>query len=355
MAGQADEVSALKKENEFLKAQMSAMRSASAISGKGKVLEELSIAKALVSALTETNIALRTERILLEQRVAELSGKVVPKSEVVEMERERNDLRRRLAAMSKELGKRRNGPDTMPEALQRQLEVARARLEVYESAPVPYGPEEAALLKKADATASAIPADPAPRRLAAELPTGTKPLFDEAQKALDAGRLDEAEQKFRQILRQDDKNVQTMIYLASVQLQKNQYADAEKTLRQAIAADPSDAAAHYSMGVLKYRQDKFDEALDSLSLAAKLYPDRSDTQYFLGKTFLQKGNRAQAEKALRKAIQLRPGWGEAHFSLAVPPFKELAQWHYQKALTGGYPRDPDFEKLVEDKKTAAVP
>jgi Tfp pilus assembly protein PilF len=146
-----------------------------------------------------------------------------------------------------------------------------------------------------------------------------------------------------------------------VQLQKNRFADAEKTLKQAVSADPSDPAAHYSMGLLKYRQEKYDEALDSLSLAAKLYPDQANTQYFLGKTFLQKGNRAQAEKALRKAVQLRPGWGEAHFSLAVvyatqqPPFKELAQWHYQKALTGGYPRDPDFEKLVEDKKTAAVP
>ena len=307
-----------------------------------------------MSALTETNIALRTERILLEERVAELSAKVVPRSEVIEMEKERNDLRRRLAAMSKELAKRRTGPDSMPEALQRQLEVARARLEVYESAPVPYAPEEAAFLKKADMTLSTSAAEPTPaRKLTTELPTGTKPLFDEAQKALDAGRLDEAEQKFLQVLRQDEKNVYTLVHLASVQLQKNRFADAEKTLKQAIAADPSDPAAHYSMGLLKYRQDKFDEALDTLSLAAKLYPDQPTTQYFLGKTFLQKANRAQAEKALRKAIQLRPGYREAHYSLALiyskqkPPLKELAQWHYRKATNLGYPVDPVLEKELQ--------
>ena len=38
----------------------------------------------------------------------------------------------------------------MPDELQRQLEVARARLEVYESSPVPYTPEEMVLFKKPD-------------------------------------------------------------------------------------------------------------------------------------------------------------------------------------------------------------
>jgi Tfp pilus assembly protein PilF len=80
----------------------------------------------------------------------------------------------------------------------------------------------------------------------------------------------------------------------------------------------------------------------------------------LGKTLLQKGMRAQAESALRKAVSLRPGWGEAHFSLAMvyatqrPPFKELAQWHYQKALVGGYPRNQDFERIVNSQASGAV-
>jgi Tfp pilus assembly protein PilF len=75
---------------------------------------------------------------------------------------------------------------------------------------------------------------------------------------------------------------------------------------------------------------------------------------------IQKGNRTAAEAALRKAVHLRPGWAEAHFSLATvyatqqPPFKELAQWHYQKAIVAGYPRSLEFEKLLEEKKPSVA-
>jgi Flp pilus assembly protein TadD len=114
------------------------------------------------------------------------------------------------------------------------------------------------------------------------------------------------------------------------------------------------------MGLLKYRQEKYDEALDALSLSASIIPEEARTQYFLGKTLVQKGNRTGAEAALRKAVHLRPGWAEAHFSLAMvyatqqPPFKELAQWHYQKAIASGYPRNLDFEKLLEERKGTAA-
>ena len=72
---------------------------------------------------------------------------------------------------------------------------------------------------------------------------------------------------------------------------------------------------------------------------------------------IEKGDRGPAETALRKAIQLRPGWGEAHHALAVvyatqdPPFIELAQWHYQKALSNGFQRDDELEKWIERKKS----
>ena len=62
-----------------------------------------------------------------------------------------------------------------------------------------------------------------------------------------------------------------------------------------------------------------------------------------------------AEAALRKAIQIAPGYGEAHSNLAViyatqqPPFVELARWHYQKALASGLPQNPEIEKFLDPK------
>jgi predicted Zn-dependent protease len=185
-------------------------------------------------------------------------------------------------------------------------------------------------------------------------------LMAEAQRAMDAGRFEEAEKKLRDILRQDEKNPYVLGTLAAAQMELNRYGEAEATLKQALANDPNDPASLLMMGLLKYQQGQYDAALDSLSLSAKGAPDDPRTQYFLGKALTQKGMRAQAETALRNAIRLRPGWGEAHFSLAMiyatgqPPFKELAQWHYQKALAGGYPRNQEFERMVRDQKSAPI-
>ena len=73
-----------------------------------------------------------------------------------------------------------------------------------------------------------------------------------------------------------------------------------------------------------------------------------------------KGLRAQAETALRKAIQLDPNYGAAHNNLAViylsqqPPLVELARWHYQKALDAGQPHNPDLEKMLDAKGAPAT-
>jgi hypothetical protein len=53
---------------------------------------------------------------------------------------------------------------------------------------------------------------------------------------------------------------------------------------------------------------------------------------------------------------LDPAYPNAHNNLAVmyltqrPPLVELARWHYQKALAGGFPRNPDLEKMIEVRR-----
>lgn len=240
-----------------------------------------------------------------------------------------------------------------------QEQSARARLEVYEAKLVPYTAEELTLFKQSPpGNAASIPTVVV--RKTRELPAGAGPLIADAQRAIDSGRFDEAEKKYLQVLRQDEGNVYTLANLAAVQLDQDRSADAEKTLKQALAIDPQDAACLYLMGSLKFRQEKYEEALDALSLSAKIEPEKAQTQYFLGKTLIQKGSRAPAETALRKAVQLRPGWGDAHYLLAVvyatqkPAYKELAQWHYQKAIAGGSPRNGELEKWIEDKKSSTA-
>jgi tetratricopeptide (TPR) repeat protein len=316
-------------ENTQLKEQVTSL-----VSGGRGGSKELQVARAMIAALQATNTVLRSELLVLQSHMAE-TPKMLANAE----------------------------PN---EDLQKQLEAARARLQMYEAAPIPYTAEELAFFKQPalrvavsdfanNSNSAADSSEQQPRRKQHEIPPGAGALLAEAQRAAETGRYEEAEQKYLQVLRQDENNVYTLANLAAVQIDLNRPDDAEKNLKKALAADPRDSASLFLYGRLKYMQKKWDEALDHLSRAAAIMPDEPRTQFYLGKTLIEKGNRNQAEKVLRKAVQLKPGWGEAHYLLAVlygtqqPPFKELAEWHYKKAISGGYPRNPEFEKTIEEK------
>jgi len=324
----------LANENNRLKEQLTVVTS----SGRGGS-KELQIARAMIAALQATNTALRSELLVIQSRMAEnRAPEAAPQPSA-------------------------NAAPEPNADVQKQLEAARARLQMYEAAPIPYTAEELTFFKQPNlkVAVSDLPNNSAadssgqPRRKQQDIPPGAGAILAEAQRAAETGRYEEAEQKYLQVLRQDANNVYTLANLAAVQIDLNKQTEAEEHLRKALAAEPRDSASLFLYGRLKFMQEKWDEALDHLSRGAAVAPDDARIQFFLGKTLIQKGNRNQAEKVLRKAVQLKPGWGEAHYLLAVlygtqqPSFKELAEWHYKKAIAGGYPRNPDFEKTIEDK------
>ena len=332
LSRQVELTALLQKENETLKRQIVDVKPNDFPASSSELSQQLQFAKATIAELQSTNIALRTQQILLEGQLADLT---------------------------KPAGKSEGNTPMRVGELEKQLEAAHARLQAYEAKQVPYTSEELAFLKAPDKRV-AIATPVAAVKRERKPPEGTAPLIEEAQRAAEAGRWDEAEKKFIEVLRQDEKNPFTLGNLAAIQMEQNRLPEAEQNLKKAMEVDSQDPANLYTMGRLKLLQQKYDEALDALSLSAKLLPEEARTQYFLGKALLHKGNRAQGETALRKAVQLKPGWGEAHFSLAVvyatqqPNFKELAQWHYQKAIAGGYPRDVEFERMIEQTRTSSA-
>ena len=102
-----------------------------------------------------------------------------------------------------------------------------------------------------------------------------------------------------------------------------------------------------------YQQGKFDEAVQVLSRASALDPNDPKTRNYLGISASQKGWQEAAEQECRKAIELDPQYGDAHFNLAViyatqkPPAKELSKRHYNRALELGVPRDSQLEALFQ--------
>jgi tetratricopeptide (TPR) repeat protein len=330
----------------------------------------LAQARTQIAALQSDKEMLQLEKAALENRVKRSSApapaavaaptpaKAADANRIKQLERERDDLRKQLTAANKEIDSRKGKAAAARLAeLEKQLATMRSRLQVYEARQMPYTPEELALFKQPE-TKLAEADHSAARKSAKELPPGTVALVAEANRYYANKQLDKAEEKYLQVLQQDNKNVPTLANLAAIQLDLDHLDVAETNIKQAIALAPDDPYSLLVLGRLRFRQKKYDEAIDALSRAAKFDPQDAQIQNFLGLALSEKGLRGPAETALRKAIQLDPGYANAHNNLAVvyitqkPPLVELARWHYQKALAAGQPRNVELEKMLDAKKPA---
>lgn len=364
----AEAAEALRVENELLKKQIAELRpGAPTISPSEDLASQLAAAEARLAAMQSDAEILRLEKIALQNRVKQLSGSPVATSiipppasgdeadRLKRLELERDELQRKLDAANRELyGRRGREVAGRVDELSNEVAALRARLQVLEARAVPYTAEELALMQPARSVLAT--ADPgAGRRAYSELPEGARPLALEAQRHFTNREFDKAEEKYLEILRRDPRNVSTLGNLAAIQLELNHLEDAEKTLNQAFAVAPDDSHSLATLGLLKFRQEKYDEALDALNRAAKLDPQNPEIQNLIGLSLSHKGLRGPAETALRKAIQLNPGYGAAHNNLAViylsqqPPMVALARWHYQRATAGGHPRNAELEKMLDQK------
>jgi hypothetical protein len=362
---------ALRTENQVLKKQLADLKAAPVPENKAEQARlQLAQAQTQIAALQSDKEMLRLEKTALENRIKQMStpppatagasaaSKSADAARIKQLQKERDDLQKQLAAANKELSSRKGKATTARVAeLENQLAKLRARLEVYEARQVPYTAEELALFKLPE-TKLAQAERKGGKKSVNELPPGTVAMVAEAQRLYGDRQLEKAEEKYIQVLQQDNKNVPTLANLAAIQLDQGHLETAEINIKQALGLAPDDPYSLFVLGRLRFLQKKYDEAVDALSRAAKLDPQDAQIQNFLGLALSEKGLRGPAETAFRKAIQLDPGYASAHANLAVAyitqqqPLVELARWHYQKALAAGLPRNPDLEKMLDAKKGA---
>ena len=358
--------STLVTENQQLKQQVTSLQTSLSAAPKPQDNpRQLADAQAQIAKLQADNESLRLEKVALENRVKQInvtgaatnnSAPAVASDDstrIKQLESQRDDLQKRLDALTKGGKKAKNSAQVAD--LESQLSTARARLEVLEAHAVPYTSEELQLLQSSQPALAA--SDPkAGKKSINELPAGSAALVAEAQRSFAAKDYDKAESAYLQVLKQDPKNVPTLGNLAAIEVESQHFDKAEANVKKALAQDPEDPYSLYVLGILRFRQGKYDEALDALSHSAKLDPQNAEVQNYLGLALSEKGQRAPAEAALRKAVQLQPGYAAAHYNLAVvyatqqPPATELARWHYQKALSAGHPRNSDLERRFEPRQ-----
>ena len=112
------------------------------------------------------------------------------------------------------------------------------------------------------------PRDASPTRL-------PKPgaAFDRALVFHQAGRLSEAEQMYRQILKDQPNHVDALHLLGVIHYQRGNHAEAVRHIDAALAINPMLASAYNNRGNALGKLTRFDEALASYDRAISLKPD----------------------------------------------------------------------------------
>ena len=183
-----------------------------------------------------------------------------------------------------------------------------------------------------------------------------RPLLDEGQALLDAGRFDEAiavyerfaaeypevygiglniatalmkkgdlaraETEFRLVLDKTDLSGQpaatdketalrALAGLGELALKRGDLAAAQDAFRRVLEISPQDAAAAYNVGEIFFSNQQVDDAIAYLGLAVKIRPDWPKAYHRLGLVQLNKGDFDGALQNLRKFVELDPQNPEA--------------------------------------------
>jgi Flp pilus assembly protein TadD len=130
-----------------------------------------------------------------------------------------------------------------------------------------------------------------------------------------AGRLDEAEQIYRQILAVDGHNADSLHLLGMIEFQRGRHNTAAHMIRQAIALKGDQAAYHSNLAIVLRVLDKLDEAAACCRRALALKPDLAEAHTNLGNILLAQGHAAEASACHERALALKGDFAEGFSNL----------------------------------------
>jgi len=107
--------------------------------------------------------------------------------------------------------------------------------------------------------------------------------------------------------------------LGELALGAGDYENAAREFREETRLAPGSAVAAYKLGVVSLSRGQTREAIAELKRADSLQLDMPETLLELGKAMAAAGEPAQAEKPLRKVLELEPASAlaeTAHYQLA---------------------------------------
>jgi tetratricopeptide (TPR) repeat protein len=132
-----------------------------------------------------------------------------------------------------------------------------------------------------------------------------------------AGRLQAAEQIYRQILQAEPNHADAWHLLGVIARQVGKQAIAVEYIGRAIALKGDAAAFHNSLGEAYHALRRIPEAVTCYRRALELMPDYAEAHNNLGNALEDQGKPGEAVACYRRVLELKPDFAEAHNSLGI--------------------------------------
>ena len=132
-----------------------------------------------------------------------------------------------------------------------------------------------------------------------------------------SGQLQQAEEKYREVLSQQPENADALHYLGLLAAQGNAGEAGIKLIEQSLSINPANAAAHGNLGNMLCDAGRLDEAVKHFQQSIGAEPEFAGAHNDLGRALMDLGQLEDAAKALTKSISLEAGVLESHSNLGL--------------------------------------
>ena len=179
-------------------------------------------------------------------------------------------------------------------------------------------------------------------------------LFEQGVAAHRAGRLDQAEKLYRQVLRADAASFPALHMLGFLKAQQGKYDDAITLLNKAVRKNPADPAAlaHYAHALMAAQ--RFNEAMAAYDRLLAAQPANFEAHYNRGVILSQQQKYDDALASLDQALRLQPNAAAVHFNRGVV----LAELERHREALESYDRvlalDPGYAPALANRAMVAL-
>ncbi len=146
---------------------------------------------------------------------------------------------------------------------------------------------------------------------------GVQNLFAAALQHHRAGRLKEAEQLYRQVLRADSRHADTLHFLGVLSHQSGSNDIAVDLIGKAIAQNGRVPAFHNNLGIVFFEQGKLQQAAASYRRAVAIKPDYVEAHYNLGVALQARGDFEEAMASYAAVLTRQPDHAEAYCNRGI--------------------------------------